>query len=100
MSSNTPTVTTPTDAVQMPNPNRRAGRRSAYPFDDLDEQGMSFGIVGKSAKDLQSIISNQNRKYRDVAPDGSPVQERHFFARDVDPETDPDGATVRVFRDI
>lgn len=99
MSSN-PTVTTPTHTVQMPNPNRRAGRRSAYPFDDLDEQGMSFGIVGKTAKDMQSTISNQNRKYRRVAADGTTIQERHFFARDVDSETDPDGATVRVFRDV
>lgn len=100
MSSSTPTVTPPTATVQMPNPNRRLGRRSAYPFEDLTEPGMSFGIVGKSAKDLQSAISNQNRKHRQVMPDGTVAQARHFFARDVDPETDPDGATVRVFRDI
>ena len=74
---------------------------------------------------MASIISNQNRKNREeqkdeagnivfktkelkgadgavtMVPTEKPVMivNKHFFAVDCDPANDPDGASVRVFRD-
>jgi hypothetical protein len=88
--------------------------------------GGSFGIKNKTAKQISSIVSARNRKESNfkqaVNADGSlkfeqnevkdangvvvgmtngkPIMEqiKTFVAYDVDPKTDPDGASVRVWR--
>lgn len=121
-----PELTAVSTAVAMPEqPPTRRGSKSPYPFDALTEVGMSFGIKNKTAKNMGSIVSNQNRRNLTQAKDanGNPVFKttemkdgagnvthvpteepemiatKHFFAVDCDPKTDPDGASVRVFRD-
>lgn len=122
-----PELTTVSKAVPMPEPSTsRRGSKSPYPFDELTEGGMSFGIKNKTAKNMGSIVSNQNRKAmtekKDAAgnvvfkmneitdgagnktqvPTTEPemVPTKRFFAVDCDPKTDPDGASVRVFREF
>lgn len=121
-----PELTAISTAVPMPEPTTsRRGSKSPYPFDALTAVGMSFGIKNKTAKNMGSIISNQNRKamvekkdaegntvfktneMKDAegnvthVPTSEPemVATKHFFAVDCDPKNDPDGASVRVFRD-
>lgn len=121
-----PELTAISTAVPMPEPTTsRRGSKSPYPFDALTAVGMSFGIKNKTAKNMGSIISNQNRKamvekkdadgntvfktneMKDAegnvtrVPTTEPemVATKHFFAVDCDPKNDPDGASVRVFRD-
>ena len=119
-----PEITTITGDVEMPKKVNKRGSKSPYPFDNL-EVGQSFGVTNKTAAGMASIISNQNRKYRAQKTDGrgntvfetkdlkgadgtvtqvptdKPVMVvgKHFFASDCDPKKDPDGASVRVFRD-
>lgn len=99
------------------------GGRSLYPFDDL-EIGQSFGVMNKTQKQMASTVSAANKRHRtevkdangqtvfktqDVKQaDGSVVKTptleaqtqpgRIFVAGDVDPKTDPDGASVRIWR--
>jgi len=99
------------------------GGRSLYPFDEL-EVGQSFGVKNKTQKQLASTVSGANKRHRvevkdangqtvfktqDVKQaDGTIVKQptldpqtapgRIFVAADVDPKTDPDGASVRVWR--
>lgn len=99
------------------------GGRSLYPFDDL-EVGQSFGVRNKTQKQLASTVSGATKRHRvevkdangntvfkttDVKQaDGSVVKQptldpqtqpgRIFVSADVDPKTDPDGASVRVWR--
>lgn len=101
------------------------GSKSLYPFDTLTVNG-SFGVKNKTAKQLSTIVSNQNRKAsNNVAkkdaegnviyktkrvtgadnteievPTNEPetVRVKEFRAYDVNPKEDPDGASVRVFR--
>lgn len=102
------------------------GSKSPFPFDAL-EVGQSFGVGNKTAKQMSSIVSNQNRakgnqtprkdatgaivmKMRDLTDAGGavigkvPTSEpetdwiKEFRAFDVDAKTDPDNASVRVFR--
>jgi hypothetical protein len=119
-----PVITTVSSVVPMPDRNANRGSKTSYPFEALTAAGMSFGVKNKTQKQLASIISNQNRKpgptkrnpdgsivYKTqdmTAPDGTvtkiPTTEpetlpgKQFFAVDCDPKTDPDGASVRVFR--
>jgi hypothetical protein len=84
----------------------------------------NFAVMNKTAKQLRSVVSAANKKQLQPAsnPDGSPkfkmqtlkdaagnpiavpTQEReqehakYFRVYDVDPSTDPDGASARVFR--
>lgn len=111
----------------MPAPKaRRNGSASKYPFDKL-EIGGSFGITNKTAANMTSVLSAQNRKPGPLLTneDGTPkigtvmkpmkdaankkigeqpVQEqltapgKRFEAVDVDPKKDKDKATVRIFR--
>jgi hypothetical protein len=121
-----PQITGVSTAVPMPTRTNKRGSKSSYPFESLAAVGASFGVKNKTAANLASIVSNQNRKsvepkkdeagnviYK-MAPlkdangaivgqtpttEAETVQLRHFFAVDVDAKTDPDGASVRVFRD-
>lgn len=116
-----------TASVPMPEvvKNKR-GSKSQFPFADLTTVGASFGVIGRTAKSLSSIVSAQNRKADNMVPKkddagnvvfktqnvkdangnmttiptSEPVmiQDRDFFAVDVDATKDPEGASVRVFR--
>lgn len=57
-----------------------------YPFKALTEVGMSFGI--------------QNRTKRQISPHMIKANKtgKSYIAIDCNPATDPDGASVRVFR--
>ncbi len=94
------------------------GSKSSYPFDDL-EIGQCFGVSNKDARQMSSIVSNQNRKNREPVkvdgvvqyetkdasdgnggtisvPDTSKPkmsQTKRFFARDVD------GDLVKAIKD-
>jgi len=121
-----PVIAAATKLVPMPDFSANRGTKSVYPFDTLTEKGMSFGVLNKDAKSLSTVISNANRKgmvaKRDAegnivyktkkvkdangvesivtTTDAEKVSAKHFKAVDVDPKTDPDKASVRVFRDI
>lgn len=104
--------------VERPANAKKAGAKSKYDFDSL-EVGDSFGVVGKTAQSFNSIIYTAEQRFAvDVlGENGSPktrikklkggatevvnqkAKTREFSAYDVDPATDPDKATVRVFRD-
>ena len=121
------TIGAVSSAVKMPEVVNKRGSKSKYPFDDLNEVGQSFPVIGKTAASLASVVSGQNRKHKvakvdaagntvytklkQTAPDGSVtevddknkpemVEEKKFFAVDTDPKTDPDKATARVFRKV
>ena len=119
-----PDITDITDAVEMPKKASNRGSKSLYPFDQL-EINQSFGVKNKTAAGIASIVSNQNRKHCEEKVDengdtvfetkevkgvdgtvtevstGKPViiVNKHFFAIDCNPKTDPHDASVRVFRD-
>lgn len=111
--------------VPMPIRASNRGSKTNYPFGQL-EVGQSFGVKNKTAEQMASIISNQNRKpgspkldangaviYKTnplldangakigETPTTEPVlnEAKHFFAVNVDPKSDLDNAKVRVFRD-
>jgi hypothetical protein len=111
--------------IPMPTITSRRGSKSKYNLDELAVGG-SIGIIGRTASSIASMISNWNRnpkfaepkldeagksvfKMTEIKnPDGTvtkvptseieTVQTREFFAVDCDPKTDPDKATVRIFR--
>lgn len=120
-------ITAVTSEVKMPEIKSNRGSKSKYPFDQLTEKGMSFGVIGKTAASLASIVSGQNRKHKvekkddqgntvyktivNTAQDGSKteipdtskpemVSVKKFYAADCDASKDPDGASVRVFRSL
>lgn len=121
-----PVLTAARADVPMPTRVNRRGTRSVYDFDSLVSAGMSFGVKNKTAASLGTVIANHNKKHRvekrdengsivfkttsmkaadgstTVVPTTEPetIQTKHFFAVDVDPKNDPDGATCRVFRDL
>lgn len=116
-----PEITAVSSTIAMPERTNKRGSTSLYPFDALTAAGMSFGVKGKTAKQMSTIVSNANKKRRTVRKDattGQPVPKidpatqqpiagefeydvsAHFFAVDADPRKDPDGASVRVFRDL
>lgn len=120
-----PVLTGISTAVPMPEGLGKRGRggNTLYPFDSL-EPGQSFGIKNKTAKNMASVVSGANKRFmvekkdpngntvfktNEVKlPDGTvnhvPTLEkemiagRTFIAGDVDPKTDPEGASVRVWR--
>lgn len=122
-----PVLSAVSNAVPMPDRPNTRGSKTNYPFAALTAVGMSFGVMNKTAANLASIISNQNRKPGATVknPDGTvkykmkdmldangavigqvpdtnapeTLPQKHFFAFDTDPKTDPDKASVRVFRD-
>lgn len=120
-----PDLTEVSTSVPMPTRVNRRGSKSLYPFKELPVGG-SFGVKNKTAATLASIISNQNRKHLEEeknekgetvfetqelkgadgtvtqVPTDKPkmVRTKHFFAHDVIAKDDPDGASVRIFRDI
>lgn len=112
--------------VAIPEIKSKRGSKSKYDFDKL-EVGQSIGVIGRTAKSLNSTINGANRKYSTQKRDAStgeplfemteikdqngnvttrvpnkekPVTEktREFAAFDADPATDPDKATARIFR--
>lgn len=118
-------ITSISDAIPVPaniGKSQRGGR-SLYPFDDL-AVGQSFGVMNKTQKQMASTVSAANKRHRvevtdangqvvyktqDVKQaDGSVVKTptldvqtqpgRIFVAADVDSKTDPDGASVRIWR--
>ena len=86
MSDHSPKVTSATTAVKPP---RRRGPKPTYDFESLTEVGMSLGVKGRTARQLRTTIWNANKRHAPKA----------FFATDVDPARDPDGADCRIFRD-
>lgn len=115
--------------VDIPVPTHRSARgsKSIYPFDDLPVNG-SFGVHGRTAKQMASIVSNANRAAKNQQPkkdeNGNVIFKtrevkdattgvishentnefvteniKNFFAVDVNPAEDADGASVRIFRD-
>lgn len=118
-----PVLTAISSDVPMPQVSTRRGNNSIYPFEKL-EVGQSFGILNKTAKNMGSVVTSANKRFmvdavdsegkpiyktQEVkAADGTvskvPTLEREkapgkvFAAFDVDPKTDPQGASVRVFR--
>ena len=120
-------ITGVTTAVPMPEIKNNRGSKSKYPFDQLTAVGMSFGVKGKTAASLASVVSGQNRKNKSekkdaegntvfktitqTNQDGSTMEipdtskpemvvNKKFYAADCDPATDPDGASVRIFRSV
>lgn len=107
---------------KRPNLGNRGGR-SIYPFDTM-EPGQSFGVVGKTLKNIASTVASANKRFAkpdklvaDNNPDGTPKMveatvngvkqlvpakrpERKFVAMAVDAATDPQGASVRVWRQL
>lgn len=96
-----PIFTPVSSSVPMPVRFNNRGSKSAYDFSAL-EVGQSFGIKNKTAKSCASLVSNANKKHRlsKIDDEGKPttVQLKSFFIVDCDPSTDPDGASVRIFR--
>lgn len=77
--------------IALPIADRRGGNRSLYPFESLIEAGMSFGVKGKPAKNLSSVINNANKKYLTQERDanGTPVFESKTVPQ-------ADGSTLTV----
>lgn len=118
-----PEITNVTAKIPVPEKTRR-GAKSLYPFDDLAEVGASFGVKNKTASNMASIVSNQNRRAMEPKKDetgaivyktkelkgadgtitnvptdeAEMIETKRFICADVDPKTDPDGASVRVWR--
>ena len=79
------------------------------PVNDADGKQViqydSFGIKDRSKKQVSSTIFTAESRYlgdpktiKDAAGKDVPNKLREFAAFEVDPATDPDGATIRVFR--
>lgn len=120
MQTSSPVITEIRSNIKPPVRRTTGGRgsRSSYPFEKL-EVDQSFGVVGKKAKQLASAVSTQNKRNsvpkldaagnpikRTVEMDGKRTEidafemeaGKLFKAFDVDSSTDPDGASVRIFR--
>lgn len=84
-------VTSEAVMIQIALPERKRGNASTYPFDSLVEAGMVFGVKGKPAKNLSSVISNVNKKYvKPVTDADGNVQ------YDTKPMNGPDGSVMNV----
>lgn len=120
------TAVRPAAEIKLPERKSRRGSTSVFPFDALTEIGMSFGVKDRTAASLSSVVSNANRKNQvnktddngaivyktktvkdaagveTVMPTQDPVKvaAKRFYAIDVDAKTDPDGASVRVVREL
>ncbi len=68
-----------TEAVkfELPAPKTNRGQGSIYKFDSLTEVGQSFGVKGKTLKQVSSAISAANRKGKAAVEDkdGNPTYE-------------------------
>lgn len=111
------------DVVAPGRPAKRGGSSSSYPFDKLTVVGASFGVIGKTARQMASAITNAQKRFAEdkrdengnivyqtakgeggaIVTTNKPVRvvTRKFYAVDVKPEDkDPDNATVRVYREV
>lgn len=101
-----PILTEVTSDVPMPTKRKRGGIASHYNFDVLTAVGQSFGIANKKAAQISAIVSKENRRHMSVTVDPTDPSKtvktfsKKFEVFDVDPATDPAGATVRVFRTL
>lgn len=119
-----PILTGISNAVPIPVVKNNRGSKGAYSFDAL-EIGQSFGVQNRNAKQMASIVSNANKRFlvnktdetgavvfkTTKATDGNgglvnvptnepeKVASRRFIVLNVDPATDPDQASVRVWRE-
>lgn len=86
-----PVITGAGVAIPQPVRNTKRGSESQYPFDTLTEVGMAFGVKGKEAKNLTSIVSAANRKNQinKTNPDGTVI----YKSQEV---TNPDGSKTTV----
>lgn len=102
-------------------PENTSASRSNYPFDTMDVDA-SFGVKNRDKASFNSIIYQAHKRHEIevLGPDGKPemirkktskkgepdafemvaktVRTREFEAFDVDPAADPEGASVRIFR--
>lgn len=110
--------------IPIPDRKARRGSTSKYDFDKL-QVGQSIGVIGKTARELSSVVGNLNRKFKTEKKDDAGaivykmteikdangtvtghkntgkaemVKTRDYIVEDVDPANDPDKATARVFR--
>lgn len=85
-----PVITPVRDDLPVP-PKPTVGRagKSGYPFDKLPVGG-SFGVSNRTFKNMSSIVFAANKRAK---------TEKVFYIVKVDPASDPDNATVRVFRE-
>lgn len=85
---------------------KRGGTSGHYNFDSLAAVGASFGIKNKTAIQISSIVSKENRRHMSESVDPTnPNKKVKTYAKkfdvfDVDSKADPDGAKCRVFRTI
>jgi hypothetical protein len=68
------------------------GSKSPYPFDTI-EVGEAFGVKNKTAKQLSSIVSNQNRKDANHRPVKDAAGNIVYKTNDI---TAPDGSVTKV----
>lgn len=100
-----PELTSVRTDIAMP-VKRRGGTAGHYDFNSLTAVGVSFGVKNKTAAQISSIVSKENRRHSsEVIDPTNPAKKikthsRKFEVFDVDPATDPDGASARVFRTI
>lgn len=99
--------------IALSMPAKPVASKSIYPFDSLAAPmrneatgeitaAYSFGVMNKTARELAQVVSTANKRYRREIGEGenkTTVEDRHFFAVDCDPATDPEGAKARVYRD-
>lgn len=100
-----PELTTIRTDITIPK-KKRGGMSSHYDFDSLTAVGSSFGIKNKSAVNISSIVSKENRRHMSETVDPTNPEKKvktyakKFDVFDVDSKTDPDGAKCRVFRTL
>lgn len=84
-------ITSAAVKIEITLPERKRGNASTYPFDTLVEPGMVFGVKGKPAKNLSSVISNVNKRFVKTITDehGNPTFETK-------PMHGPDGSVMQV----
>lgn len=124
-----PTVFVSTANVSMPTAEERRSRRGgpSRTYYDLSNLavGQSIVIIGRTAKQLNSTVSGANRadaknfvtddkgkpvmvpatdnKGEVIKENGKPVMVeklKHFFVQSCNPETDPEKADARIWRDV
>ena len=79
-------------AVPEGKSNSNRGSKSPYPFDTI-EPGQAFGVKNKTAKQLSSIVSNQNRKESNHRPVKDEAGNIVYKTKDI---TAPDGTVTKV----
>ena len=80
-------TTSITNSVEMP---ARRGRKTTYDFSTLTAINMSFGVKGRTARQLRTMIYRANQD----------AGEKRFKAVDVLKSDDPNAITARIFRVI